>query len=92
VAYNNEGLVSFWDLMRGEETSGYVAFDLLCLRGRDLRGLPLVERKKLLRRLIPAMTRTLCSVLTVQTRPGAVRGGLPARLGGGRSEAESGRV
>jgi bifunctional non-homologous end joining protein LigD len=31
----------------------YVAFDLLALEGYDLRPLPLVERKKLLRRLLP---------------------------------------
>ena len=30
-----------------------IAFDLLYLDGKDLRGLPLVERKKLLRKLIP---------------------------------------
>jgi bifunctional non-homologous end joining protein LigD len=46
VAFGPDGRVSFWHLMRGEGTLGYVAFDLLWSRGRDLRALPLVERKK----------------------------------------------
>jgi bifunctional non-homologous end joining protein LigD len=31
----------------------FVAFDVLALEGRDLRERPLIERKKILRRLIP---------------------------------------
>jgi ATP-dependent DNA ligase len=42
--------------MRGEGTLGYVAFDLLWLRGRDVRALPLIERKKRLAGIIPAQT------------------------------------
>jgi bifunctional non-homologous end joining protein LigD len=30
-----------------------VAFDLLCLDGRDLRRLALIERKRVLRRIVP---------------------------------------
>jgi bifunctional non-homologous end joining protein LigD len=33
----------------------YFVFDLLAMGGHDLRGLPLVERKALLRRLLPAV-------------------------------------
>lgn len=54
VALDREGRVSFWDLMRSQGTLAYAAFDLLWLNGRDLRGLPLTRRKKLLERLIPA--------------------------------------
>jgi bifunctional non-homologous end joining protein LigD len=31
----------------------FYAFDILWLDGRDLRGLPLIERKRLLRELVP---------------------------------------
>lgn len=31
----------------------YYAFDIICVNGRDLRDLPLVERKKILRSVIP---------------------------------------
>ena len=53
VAFGPDGRVSFWHLMRGEGTLGYVAFDILWLRGKDLRQLPLIERKKRLKRLLP---------------------------------------
>jgi len=65
VAFDADGRVSFWDLMRGQGTLGYVAFDLLSSRGRDLRGLPLLERKKRLARTIPAQTGMVCSTLTI---------------------------
>jgi bifunctional non-homologous end joining protein LigD len=65
VAFGADGRVSFWDLMRGQGTLGYVAFDLLWSRGRDLRGLPLIERKKRLARIIPAQTGIVCSTLTI---------------------------
>jgi bifunctional non-homologous end joining protein LigD len=64
VAVDDEGRISFWDLMRGRGTLAYVAFDLLWLNGRDLRSLPLTHRKKSLDRLIPAsvgaMNRVPC--------------------------------
>lgn len=60
-----DGRVSFWHLMRGEGTLGYVAFDLLWSRGRDLRGLPLIERKKRLARIIPAQAGIVCSTLSI---------------------------
>jgi ATP-dependent DNA ligase len=37
----------------------FYAFDLLWLNGKDLRGLPLVDRKKTLRKLIPRGSRLL---------------------------------
>jgi bifunctional non-homologous end joining protein LigD len=66
VAYDGEGRVNFWDLMRRTGTLGYVAFDLLWGGRRDLRVLPLIERKKKLQRLIPEMTGTLSTALTVE--------------------------
>jgi len=65
VAFDANGRVSFWHLMRGEGRLGYVAFDLLWSRGRDLRRLPLIERKKRLAGIIPAQTGIVCSTLTI---------------------------
>jgi bifunctional non-homologous end joining protein LigD len=45
--------------MRGRGTLAYAAFDLLWLNGRDLRGLPLAQRKKRLESLIPAAVGAL---------------------------------
>jgi len=39
---------------RGRTPLCYVAFDLLALDGRDLRSLPLIERKRQLERIVPA--------------------------------------
>jgi ATP-dependent DNA ligase len=39
-------------LIRSELTSLFVAFDLLYLNGKDLRTLPLIERKRQLRKLL----------------------------------------
>ena len=57
VALDRSGASSFQALQQGAEGKGgwslaYVAFDLLFLDGRDLRGQPLVERKKALARLL----------------------------------------
>jgi bifunctional non-homologous end joining protein LigD len=57
VALDRSGVSSFQALQQGAEGKGgwslaYVAFDLLFLDGRDLRGQPLVERKKALARLL----------------------------------------
>ena len=59
VAIDNEGRISFWDLMRGEGTLAYAAFDVLWVNGRDLRHLPLTQRKKRLECLIPASVGAL---------------------------------
>jgi bifunctional non-homologous end joining protein LigD len=59
VALDEEGRISFWELMRGRGTLAYSAFDVLWLNGRDLRQLPLTQRKKRLERLIPAAVGTL---------------------------------
>jgi bifunctional non-homologous end joining protein LigD len=37
-------------MLRGQHPFSFIAFDLLWLNGEDLRALPLVERKKRLRR------------------------------------------
>ena len=35
------------------------AFDLRCLDGKDLRSRPLIERKRLLRSIVPAQTSVI---------------------------------
>ena len=62
VAIDEEGRINFWDPMRGRGVLTFAAFDLLWLNGRDLRGLPLTQRKKRLERLIPAAVGALTRV------------------------------
>jgi bifunctional non-homologous end joining protein LigD len=59
VAIDEEGRIDFWGLMRGRGHLVFAAFDILWLRGRDLRQLPLTERKKRLERLLPAAVAPL---------------------------------
>jgi bifunctional non-homologous end joining protein LigD len=47
---------------RGKHQATLFAFDLLYLNGRDLRKLPLLERKARLRKLLPADHPRLCYV------------------------------
>ena len=48
---DDDGRPQFYELMRRYKAPTFCAFDLLWLNGRDLRGLPLLERKRLLRKL-----------------------------------------
>jgi bifunctional non-homologous end joining protein LigD len=59
VALDDDGRINFLDLMRRRGTLAYAAFDVLRLNGRDLRDLPLTQRKKRLERLIPASVGAL---------------------------------
>ena len=52
-ALDGDGRPAFYDLMKRQCQAVYYAFDILWLNGRDLRDLPLVERKKILRKVIP---------------------------------------
>lgn len=53
VAVDESGMPAFYDLMKRKRQAVYFAFDLLWLNGKDLRDLPLLERKKILRSVIP---------------------------------------
>ena len=66
VAIDGDGRVDFWGLMRGRGQLHYAVFDLLWLNGRDLRRLPLGQRKSRLDRLIPASTGNVSTVLAVK--------------------------
>jgi bifunctional non-homologous end joining protein LigD len=57
-----DGVPRFYDLMRRRAPQNFYAFDLLWHDGEDLRVLPLIERKLLLRKLIPPQP---CPVLYV---------------------------
>src|SRR5262245_305498 len=49
---NGEGRPIFKDLLFRQSACLFVAFDLLYLNGKDLRTLPLIERKRQLRKLL----------------------------------------
>ena len=49
---DREGRPQFYELMRRKMAPTFCAFDLLWLNGRDLRVLPLLERKRHLQQLI----------------------------------------
>jgi len=52
-ALDGDGRPAFYNLMKRQCQAVYYAFDILWLNGRDVRDLPLVERKKILRKVIP---------------------------------------
>ena len=62
VHLGRDGKPQFYSLMRRRCPQYFFAFDLLWLDGRDLRGLPLLERKRRLRMIVPL---TPCPVLYV---------------------------
>jgi bifunctional non-homologous end joining protein LigD len=59
VYLDTEGRPQFYELLRRRTPVCYVAFDLLRLDDRDLRGLPLIERKRQLEHIVPPGGRVL---------------------------------
>ena len=53
VVLDEKGRSNFYDLMTRRGEPRYYAFDLVWLNRQDLRSKPLLERKRMLRRLIP---------------------------------------
>jgi len=49
-------------MQRGRHPVRYFAFDLLWVNGKDLRGLPLLRRKALLKRILPSRSAHLLYV------------------------------
>jgi ATP-dependent DNA ligase len=49
----------FYNLMRRRSPQHYYAFDILWLDGKDVRPLPLIERKRILRRVVPSQPSPL---------------------------------
>jgi bifunctional non-homologous end joining protein LigD len=54
VALERAGRPRFNHLFFHRAAPVFVAFALLALNGQDLRGRPLLERKRVLRRIVPA--------------------------------------
>jgi len=50
---------SLTEIMRCRGPFCFVGFDLLAVNGRDMRTLPLVERKKMLREIVPQESRCI---------------------------------
>src|SRR5215468_24809 len=62
-----DGRPMFYELMRRRGPFCFYAFDLLWLDGRDLRDRPLLERKALLRKLLPRHPKSVLYVEHVAT-------------------------
>ena len=60
----------------------YYVFDVLWVDGHDLRDLPLLTRKRLLRKTLGFKDHVRLTVAPQSRRRGVLRRGLPARLGG----------
>jgi bifunctional non-homologous end joining protein LigD len=59
VSFDETNHVNFELLLKRRGRIGYFAFDLPLLNGEDLRARPLIERKELLRRILPDASDTL---------------------------------
>ena len=68
VFVDPDGRPGFYDLMRRRTPQHFYAFDLLWLDGRDLRDLPLLERKRLLRELVPPQPSPILFVNHIEGR------------------------
>jgi ATP-dependent DNA ligase len=75
VALDEYGRQDFRLLMRGGGNLHYAVFDVLWLKGRDLRECPLSRRKRVLSRLVKKTSTVLSPVFGVRGRgPGSLRG------------------
>jgi bifunctional non-homologous end joining protein LigD len=59
VVLDGTGRPQFYELLRRRGEPVFHAFDVLMLDGRDLRSLPLTERKNILRRVVNKHPRVL---------------------------------
>jgi bifunctional non-homologous end joining protein LigD len=66
VALDAKGKPVFRDLLKGRGYLAFAASDLLWLDGRDLRPLPLTERKRRLTELLPSDTGPLYKIFTLE--------------------------
>src|SRR5215217_7984013 len=70
VVTDHMGRTIFADMMKRRKLARFFAFDLLHLNGEDLRRLPLLKRKKQLKRILPSRST---NVLYVDHTVGAGR-------------------
>ena len=68
VALDPEGRQDFRALLEGRGNLHYTAFDVLWVRGRDLRALPLARRKRILHRVIQATSTVLSQTFALDAR------------------------
>jgi bifunctional non-homologous end joining protein LigD len=68
VCFDREGRPRFYDLMFRSGEPAFVAFDVRAFEGRYLRERPLIERKKILRRLIPRRSSFVLVADYIETR------------------------
>jgi bifunctional non-homologous end joining protein LigD len=66
VSLDSKGKPVFRELLKGRGYLAYAATDLLWLDGRDLRPMPLAERKRRLGQLLPSDTGPLYKVFTLE--------------------------
>ena len=59
VVMDSEGRPRFYDLMRRRGQPVFCVFDVLWLDGNDLRPRPLLERKRILRSIVPKQPSVL---------------------------------
>ena len=62
VYLGRDGRPEFYNLMRRRSPQHFCAFDILRLDGKDLRALPLLRRKQILRRIVPMQPAPLLYV------------------------------
>jgi bifunctional non-homologous end joining protein LigD len=68
-----DGRPMFYELMRRRGPFCFYAFDLVWMDGRDLRERPLLERKSLLRKLVPQHPKSVLNVDHVATDVSLIR-------------------
>ena len=66
IAADETGRPQFYDLLRRTSRPSYIAFDLLWLDGADLRSLPLRERRRCLRGILPKASALVTESLSVE--------------------------
>ena len=68
IAADETGRPQFYDLIRRTRPPAYVPFDILWLNDTDLRDLPLTERRRRLKTILPAGSRAISETLSVLGR------------------------
>jgi bifunctional non-homologous end joining protein LigD len=68
VCLDGDGRSQFVELLRRRGEPLFIAFDLLSLDGRDLRELPLLERKRELRRIVPRRSTSVLYLDHIEER------------------------
>jgi bifunctional non-homologous end joining protein LigD len=68
VALDPEGRQDFRAILEGRGNLHYAAFDVLWVRGRDLRSLPLARRKRVLHRIVQSTSTVLSQAFALDGR------------------------